>query len=63
MIAYYEMKEKQEDFEVMNEQNLFFEKSPCLNKSGNQGPCKDYCQWFDTIKDSYTEKDRLSLMR
>ena len=63
MIAHYAMKEKQDDFEVMNEENLFFESSPCLNKSGNQGSCKDYCEWFDKITNSFTGKEILSLMR
>ena len=63
MMKHYRKEKNLYDGESMNEDELYFERSPCINSTKNHEVCKDYCQWFEKTMASLTKKEILSLMR
>ena len=63
MMKHYRKEKNLYDVESMNEEELYFERSPCTNKTKNHVVCKDYCQWFEETMARLTKKEILSLMR
>ena len=64
MMKHYSKEKDLYDVESMNEEELYFERSPCVNSlTKNLEVCKDYCRWFEMTMSSLSKKEILSLMR
>ena len=48
--------------EVLDEKNVYFERSPCHNLK-NDEPCQNYCRWFWNMTSKVKKEDILTLVR
>ena len=49
--------------EVMDEKNVYFERSPCQRFENENGLCQNYCQWFWNMTSKIKKEDILTSAR